>query len=219
MRSTPTARTALVMFAACCTILSGCGDSAAPGKTETAVAKRARDAALLALDYPQSSGAIPRTMVSVYDGANDSTIITLELAGLRPGGSGGANVGSIVLHLTSIHKGPVRPVNDLEGSIDGRLVLRAATAGHLAYSGPPGVLVAGGGSTPLKAPSGKGGYSSTRISGGVEESVRFRIPTEDLVNAASAGSMMLSIGTVQVELSAQHLADLREFAARLKPGT
>jgi hypothetical protein len=196
-------------------LAASCGERGAPSRAEQADARRARDAELLALAYPASSGVQPRTLEVLYDGANDRTTMTLRLTGMRT--SGGTPVSAVTLHLTSMHKGRIRPADDPEGSVDGRIVVQTSSPGILAYSGAPGRFIIDGQPTPLREPSGKGGYTSARIPGGAEESVRFRFPTEQLIAAAQSSSFSLSFGKMEIEVAGQQLADLREFAARLNP--
>jgi hypothetical protein len=194
-----------------------CDRTGVPTKAQKDQAKRARDAELLTLGYPASTGVQPKTMEIAYDGATDRTIMTIRLAGLRVSGRGAAGVSSATLHLTSSHKGRVRAVDNPEGSIDGSLIARTSSPGTLAYSGPPGTVTSGGRTTPLKAPSKVEGYTSTRVAGGNEETVRFRFPTEDMIAAAGTSNLSIAIGTIQVEVSGAQFADFREFVARLNP--
>jgi hypothetical protein len=189
-----------------------------PTKAQKAEAKRAKDAGLLALTYPASTGTRPASMEISYDGAADRTIMTVRLTGLRVSGGGAASVRGATLYLTSSHEGRVRAADNPEGSVDGSIVVQASTPGILAYSGAPGTVTAAGQTTPLKGPSGKGGgYSSTKTVSGVDEIVRFRFRTEDLVSGVAAGGLTMTFGTIQVEVSGQNFADLREFVARLNP--
>lgn len=196
--------------------LVSCGKGE-PTKAQKAEAKRVKDAALLALPYPASSGVLPRSIEISYDGATDRTSMKLRLSGMRVSGGGSANVGGVTLHLTSSHKGRVRPKDDPEGSVDGSLVAEVSSPGMLAYSGVPGNVTADGETTPLKASTDKDGYVSAKATGGREEVVRFRFPTKDLVRATAATSVTMSFGTIQIDISGQQLSDLREFAARMNP--
>lgn len=191
--------------------LASCGD-----KPTKAQAKAAEDARLLALPYPPSSGSQPASLGFMYDDATGRTSMTLHLKGLRAGGRRASNVSAVALHLTSSYKGRERARNNPEGSVDGSLVVRTSAQGVLAYSGPPGMVTAGGRTTPLKGPSGKGAYTPAP-SGGGEEVVRFRFPTEDLVSAVNSDAFTMAFGGIEIELSGAALSDLREFAARLNP--
>jgi hypothetical protein len=194
-------------------LLAAALPAACDSRTDKAQAKRAEDAMLLALPYPTSTGARPATMEVTYDAASGRTSMTMRLDGLRATGRRAAGVGGATLHLTSSHKGRVRGPDDPEGSVDGSFEVRTSTPGVLAYSGPPGTATADGRAAPLRPPKSGEAYSSA----GREESVRFRWPTEDLVRAANSGAVSMTFGGIEVELSRAHLADLREFAARLNP--
>jgi hypothetical protein len=194
------------------------GDEDRESKAQKAAAKREREAELLAMQYPASTGVLPATIAISYDSATDRTFMTLKLAGLRVSGRGAQGVSAATLVLTSSHKGRVRPADNPEGSVDGNVTVQASSPGSLAFSGAPGSISIGGQVTPLKDPSGKdSGYSSRKTAAGHEESVRFRFPTRDLVAAAQSDGFTMSIGTVQLEIAGQALADLREFAARMNP--
>jgi len=197
--------------------LGGCSDDEARAKAAKKAAKAQREGRLLAMEYPRSTGVQPRSMEISYDGAADRTFMTLRLTGMRVGGGGASSVSSATLHLTSNHKGRTRPTDNPEGSVDGGLIVQTSSPGVLAYSGPPGRVTIGGETLPLKDASGKDEYSSTKKGSGAEEIVRFRFPTEHLISAATSGGFTMSFGTVQLEISGQNLADLREFAARMNP--
>jgi heat shock protein HslJ len=217
MRKSNAMSASLLIFAACLTLLASCGESGAPTKAQQAEAKRAKDAELMALSYPKSTGIQPKTMEITFDGASNRTSMMLRLVDLRVSGDGARQVSSSVLHLTSSHKGRVRPSDDPEGSVDGSLVAQSSTSGVLAYSGAPGTVTADGQTTPLKGASGKNEYSSTKTATGNEEIVGFRFPTKDLITASKASNLSMAFGTIKVELTGQQLEDLREFAARLNP--
>jgi hypothetical protein len=187
-----------------------------PSKAERDAAKRAEDAALLALPYPARSGAQPASIRSVYDTATDRTSMTLTLAGLTPSPPI-PGVGPVTLCLTSSFDGPVRATDNPEGSVDGSISAVCASPGALAIAGVPGGVVIDGVERPFKPASAKNAYSSSPAAGGVEEVARFRFPTPDLVAAANAGGVAISVGRVRFEVSGPALADLHEFAARLNP--
>jgi hypothetical protein len=195
--------------------LASCGKGE-PSKAERDAAKRAKDQALLALPYPPRSASAPASIRSAYDSANDRTTMTLSLPGLRadppvPG------VAALTLSLTSSFAGRERAPDKPEGSADASLSAVCQSPGALAFSGPPGTLTADGADLPLREASGKNHYNSTPAPGGVEESVRFRVNTPDLVAAANAQQVALTIGRVRVPITGQALSDLREFAARMNP--
>jgi hypothetical protein len=198
-------------------LLPACGDSDSAAKAAKASAKKARDAELLKLPYPQSTGALPASITITYDAPLDRTTMTLRLTGLRVSGRSSAQVSSATLHLTSSHKGPTRASNNPEGSVDGSLIVQTTSPGILAYSGSPGAAVINGQAHPLREASGKERYTSAKPPERREEVVRFRFPTEPLVAAVNAGPVTLTFGAVQLDLSGPQLADLREFTARLNP--
>lgn len=197
-------------------LIAACGD-AEPTKAQKDAAKKEQDARLLALTYPKSAGLQPRTLQTFYDAATDRTFTSLTLSGLRVTGTGAQQVSSVALHLTSSHKGRVRAPGNPEGSVDAGIVAQTAAAGTLAFSGPPGTLHLPGRKAPMKMPTDADEYTSTRAGAGREESVRFRIPTEDLIAALEAGDLTISVGTIQLQANPQQLAELREFAAKLNP--
>jgi hypothetical protein len=209
------AAAAPLLLAALCLAPLSCGRGE-PTKAQKDAAKREREAELLILPYPRSSGVQPASMQIAYDGATGRTTMTLRLAGLRIGGPGAQSIRQATLHLTSSYKGQVRDRDNPEGSIDGSLIAAVVTPGTLAFSGAPGSVKVDGHPQPLKKPSEGEPYASARAAGG-EESVRFRIPTEHLIAAVNAGPVSLTIGTIQLEISGQQLADLKEFTARLNP--
>jgi hypothetical protein len=202
---------------AACT-LSSCGDSAAAAKAQKAAAKAKKDQGLLALAYPKSSGALPKTVQVRYDPTSDRTQMTLQFTGLRAA-SGGA--GALTLTLTSSHKGKVRASDNPEGSVDASAVATSTSPGALAFAGSPGVIVVDGQPTDLIEPASGGAYLSAPAQGGTEETVRCRIPTPAVVAAANAatggGGVVLRFGGKEFALSPAQIADLREFAARLDP--
>lgn len=201
-------RSAPAIIVAAALLVSACDDT--PSKAEKQRAKRVEDAALLELSYP-SAGGQPKTMEIAYDPVAGRTGMRLRLSGLRITGRGAG--GGAMLHLTSTFEGRERARDNPEGSVDGALVVQTARSGALAYSGPPGTVTVDGRTTPLREPADGAAY----LPGVPEESVRFRFPTADLVAAATSERVVLTFGTVEVELSDQALADLREFAARLNP--
>ena len=205
---------ALVLMLGTALWASSCNRKPQASKAQKAQAKQAKDHELLALAYPKSTGTQPRTIETTYDGAADRTLMTLRLTDVRLAGSGAVNASNAILNLSSSHKGQVRAQDDPEGSIDGSLDIQTKAAGMLAYAGPPGTLTADGKPMPLKEASKKN--TGLKSSPG-EETVRFKVATKDLVAAANASAVSLTIGTVQVELTPAALADLREFAARLNP--
>lgn len=202
-----------LVLAALVLSLMSCSDE--PSAADKAEAKRAKDAELIALPYPISAGTLPKSIEVRYDSTADRTIMTLRLSGIRVSGASGSS-GS-TLELTSSHKGRARAVDNPEGSIDGGFTLRTTSPGAMAYAGAPGKIIVAGASHDLKAPSGSEGYRSGPGPNGPEEAVRFRIPTEHLIAAINAGELKLTFGTVNLEIDGQHLADLKEFAARLDP--
>jgi hypothetical protein len=199
-------------------VAPGCQDERGRAKAEKEEAKRARDAELLNLAYPPSSGTIPASMSVNYDAATDRTTITLNFAGLAVQGKAGATASSAALSLTSSHRGRSRAADNPEGSVDGSLVVACSSPGVMAFSGPPGQIVISGVSSALKEPSKLEPYTSTRVEGAWEEVVRFRVTTESLVQAAGASEVVLEVGSARIGLTSKQIADLREFAARLKPG-
>jgi hypothetical protein len=181
------------------------------GKAAKEAAKSARDAELLKLEYPKSSGVVPPGMTVSYDGAANRTSITLKWTGLKV--SGGSGVGGGTMYLTSTHKGRVRGVDKPEGAIDGSFSVQGGGAGALAFSGAPGRIVVDGAVTELKGPAKGDPYV-----GGREEMVRFRVPTEALIAAAGAGSVGFEFAKVKVELTDHQVGELRELVARMRPG-
>lgn len=211
-------RVALTLaLTASCVLTASCKEHKGPTKAQKAQAKLTKDQELLALPYPKSSGTLPKSITITYDPATDRSVMTLQLAGLRTAGPSGSGVSSITLHLSSSYKGRVRAADNPEGTIDGRAVATCNAPGLLSYAGAPGAIVIGSERRELKAGSGKGGYSSSKAGAGWEESVTFRVPTADLVAATNAGTFVLSIGSVEIEIANVALADAREFVARLNP--
>ncbi|HYE62968.1 MAG TPA: hypothetical protein VD997_13310 [Phycisphaerales bacterium] len=181
-------------------------------RAEKEAAKKARDAELVKLSYPASSGVQPAAMSVTYDGAADRTAITLKWTGLKLSGGGASGVSGATMYLTSSHKGRVRAADKPEGAVDGSFGVQGGT-GVLAFSGAPGRIVVDGNATELKGPAKGDAYV-----GGSEELVRFRVPTEAMIAAASAGSVVFEFATVKVELTPQQIGELRELVARMKPG-
>ncbi len=201
----------------CATVfVSGCGKGG-PTKSEKAAVKAQRDQQLLTLPYPKAAGTLPKSIDSRYDSTSDRTTAVFTLTALRPPTASTSRLSSTTLVLTSSHKGRVRSPNDVEGSVDGAVVGTSATQGVLAYSGGPGTILADGVELPLKEASAGKGYSSAPITGGYEETVRFRVPTEHLVAAANAKVITLKFAGVEVELSDSQMIELRAFAATLNP--
>jgi len=186
----------------------------ADGKAAKEAAKVARDAELLKLEYPKSSGVVPPGMTVSYDGAADRTSIALKWTALKVSGGAGMSGGSGgTLYLTSSHKGRVRGADKPEGAIDGSFSLQSGGVGALAFSGAPGRIVVDGAASELKGPAKGEAYVSGR-----EEMVRFRVPTEALIAAAKGGSVGFEFAKVRVELSEAQVGELRELVARMKPG-
>jgi hypothetical protein len=215
MRDIAPIRAAALILLACGALIS-CGRSDEPSNAEKAAAKREKDAELLALTYPRSTGVQPASMQIAYDGATGRTTMTLRLTGMRISGTGSQGVRQPALHLSSSYKGQTRAPDNPEGSVDGSLIATATTPGALAFSGAPGTVTIGSQAMPLKKPSEGEAYTSARAAG-AEESVRFRFPTEHLIAAVNSGPFTMTVGTLQLEISGQNLADLKEFAARLNP--
>lgn len=202
----------LLLCGAC--VVASCGDGGAPSKADKAAAKQKKDQELLALPYPKSGGALPKSVLVRYDPTSDRTEMTVQFAGLRAGGGG---VGALTLTLTSSHKGKVRGADDPEGSIDASAAAVSSNAGSLAFAGAPGAIESDGKVTELMAPSEGAAYMSAPAQGGFEETVRCRVPTPAVVAAANAGSVVFRFAGKDFALSAAQAADLREFAARLDP--
>ncbi|MBM4109024.1 MAG: hypothetical protein FJ255_09500 [Phycisphaerae bacterium] len=200
--------------ALCLAALTACDGSGAAQKQR---ARKARDVELLALPYPAPTGAEPGSITTTYDGPRDRTTTTLRLGDLGVSGASPRQVAGATLLLTSSHKGRVRAADNPEGSVDGSFSVSTSQPGVLAFSGPPGSVVIGEESRPLRAASGPAPYTSAKATGGREETVRFRFPTEDLVAAANADRFALTFGTVRAEVSGPHLADFREFVSGLNP--
>lgn len=194
--------------------LLACDNSADARKDE---ARRRRDAQLLALPYPSAQGDLPASITLLYDPARDRTTMTLRLTALQLSGPAAANAAQPQLHLSSVHRGRARPADDPEGYIDAAFLITTTRPGLLAYAGSPGSLHADAETRPLQEATNADPYSSAPAPGR-EETVRFRIPTEDLVNAANAAAVSLSLGPLRVELDPQARHDLRHFASRLRPG-
>ncbi len=211
-------RTPIVLVLACAWLAAGCGDADAARKAKKAAEKRAQDAELLAMAYPESSGTQPKSIEIVHDGATDRTTMTLRLEGLRAvaASDGRAVGGAATIHLTSSHKGQTRATDNPEGTIDGSVVIRGVAPGTLAFSGDAGKVSADGREMTLRS-AGKNAYTSVKGPGGHDETLRFKFATKDLVATATSGSAAFTFGTLRVDLGRAALADLREFAARLNP--
>ena len=199
---------------ACAAVLLACDRQ--PTRGEAAAAKQAGDEQLLALDYPASKGALPRTIEIVHEGGTGRSLMMLTLTGLPVRGPGASGVTSATLYLTSSYPGRTRPRDNPEGSVDGSVAVRASSAGLLAFSGPPGTIAIGDRALDLRPADGKQHYVSAEEGDG-EEIVRFKFPTEHLVAGATAGGFTMSFGRIEIDISGEHHADLREFAARLDP--
>lgn len=204
-------RTGLVMLAVSSCLLA-CRDPKAAQKAQEKEAKRERDQTLAALPYPEPSGITPATLVSTYDPAADRTTLTLTLANLNAT-TPTTSRNAATLTLVSSHKGEQRKPGNPEGSIDATLQVRGVPAGALAFSGTPGVVHLESGDVELKLPAEGTAYSSEPN----RETVRFRITTESLITAVNSRRLHLTVGTASVEVHNAAVADVREFASRLKP--
>lgn len=176
--------------------------------------------AAAALPFPTSSGKTPRSFAIRYDPGNDTTKMTLDLSGFTSVASPLSPPRGVSIHLLSQFKGQSRRADSAELSLECAITAVVRQPGVLAPSSPPGTCDADGKSFVLFASSSSGlGYRAKPSSDGTHESLAFKIRTRDLLKIVRAQNVQLTIGTAQIRLSPTNIADLSEFAARMKPGT
>ena len=179
-----------------------------------------RQVASLKLDYPKSTSRAVHAISTTYNAHKDRTKTTVELKEPQsaPGASFAPGVLGVVLKVTSEFSGKTRPADHGEGSLDGEVVVKGKAAGTLAASDAPGEIEIDGTVVHLHHPAkGKPPFASEPQPDHINETIRFRVHTTTILKAAAAHSVILRFGKVQVQLTADQIADLREFAARLNP--
>jgi hypothetical protein len=176
--------------------------------------------ASLKLEYPKPSGRTVPAISVTYNAGKDRTKTTIELKEPKPapGASSAPGVYGVVLKLTSEFVGKVRPADHGEASLDGEVVVKSKAAGALTAADAPGEIDIDGSIVHLHHPAkGKTPFASSPQPDHINETIRFRVHTATILKAAAAQSVILRFGKVQVQLTADQTADLREFAARLNP--
>ncbi len=172
------------------------------------------------LNYPPSTGMNPSSIKSEYLADKDRTRMTLVLDNVSAAAAPPYRVTNVQLHFVSQYHGVSRAPDVGEAVIDGSISLHSDTPGALAVSRPIGSFLVEGGEEIAVRPASqhRSAYSSERQSGGANERVSFKIDTREFLKIAAANAVSARFGSIDVRLTPHQLADLREFAARLKPG-
>jgi hypothetical protein len=161
---------------------------------------------------------LPPTISVKYDPKDGKTEMVLRLSGLNVQCKSGAGVTESAFRVTSEFHGTQRDPNVGELSVVCAVVVTSKSGGLLAMGSTPPDIVADGVSLPTRPIQNTAkSHVIERVGALFHETVRFKLDTEQLLALASAKQASVRIGSVEVLLDQRHLADVKEFAARMNP--
>jgi hypothetical protein len=171
-----------------------------------------------ALNYPTASADLPSTIAIKYNSNEDKTEMVLRLAGLGLRADSRSRATDAAFRITSEFHGAQRDPNSGELSVVCAVVVTSSSGGVLALGSIPPDIVADGVSLPTRPIQNASRTHVIEREGAVfHETVRFKLETEQVLALAAAKQATIRVGSAEVILDSRHMADVKEFAARMNP--
>lgn len=170
------------------------------------------------LEYPPSTGTLPPTISVEYLPKKDRTEMELTLASLQAGTPSGSPR-NVTLRMKSEFQGKARAADHGEASVIVTVTCESTSSGLLAMGSKLPVCALKNAVISARALRNVDeSYHSHRKDQVTHETAKFKLETPDLIQIAGADHAELTVGRVTITLTQAHLADIREFVARMKPG-